>query len=123
MSLFHVVFVVIVVLAQICMGEYMQSGFIDMKGSRVGVEEGSKIFYWFTPAQEASEEAPLLIWLQGGPGSEGELGLFFEIGPYYLSEDLTLENRTVGNWNKVFLSFLRLNILILYHFSTTMSYF
>lgn len=36
----------------------------------------------------------------GGPGSRGEIGLFFEIGPYYLNDDLILENRTVGNWNK-----------------------
>lgn len=38
----------------------------------------------------------------GGPGSAGELGLFFELGPYYLTEDLILEPRTVGNWNKNF---------------------
>lgn len=58
------------------------------------------MFYWFTPAQSTSEQAPLLIWLQGGPGSPGELGLFFEIGPYYLNENLELESRTVGNWNQ-----------------------
>lgn len=88
-------------LAWPCLSEDMLSGFIDMTGSRKGVEEGSQLFYWFTPAQNPSDNTPLLIWLQGGPGSEGELGLFFEIGPYYLTENLTLVNRTTGNWNKV----------------------
>lgn len=78
------------------------SGFIDIAGSRPGVAEGSSLFYWFFPAQSGVTDAPLLIWLQGGPGSPGELGLFFELGPYYLTEDLTLEPRTVGNWNKEF---------------------
>ena len=30
------------------------------------------------------------------------MGLFFEIGPYYLNEELKLENRNIGNWNKEF---------------------
>ena len=41
------------------------SGFIDMAGSRPGVGNGSALFYWFTPAQNGGENAPLLIWLQG----------------------------------------------------------
>jgi hypothetical protein len=98
---YHIFFTVLSVLACSCFGEEMLSGFIDMTGSRAGVEKGSQLFYWFTPAQHPSDNTPLLIWLQGGPGSEGELGLFFEIGPYYLTEELTLVNRTDGNWNKV----------------------
>mmetsp|Transcript_3117 Transcript_3117/g.4808 ORF Transcript_3117/g.4808 Transcript_3117/m.4808 type:complete len:431 (+) Transcript_3117:79-1371(+) len=76
------------------------SGFIDISGSRPQTP-GSKIFYWFTPQQVPSgEPKPLLLWLQGGPGSPGELGLFFELGPYYLNENEQLEPRTVGNWNR-----------------------
>ena len=45
------------------------AGFIDVSGSRPGKTEGSKMFYWlFHPENGKSEEAPLLIWLQGGPG-------------------------------------------------------
>ena len=94
--IYSVYFLTVFVLAR---GDEL-SGFIDMTGSRPGVAKGSQLFYWFTPAQEASVDAPLLIWLQGGPGSPGELGLFYEIGPYFLNNDLVLVNRTVGNWNK-----------------------
>ena len=46
------------------------SGFIDMSQSRPGHTEGSGMFYWFFPAvNRKPEEAPLLMWLQGGPGS------------------------------------------------------
>jgi vitellogenic carboxypeptidase-like protein len=103
------------------------AGMIDVSGSRPGRTEGSALFYWFTPAQttEAPEKQPLLIWLQGmlvcsnvrdmlmlrifmchsrvgGPGSSGSLGLFFEVGPYYLNERLEIEDRTVGQWNRDF---------------------
>jgi carboxypeptidase C (cathepsin A) len=30
--------------------------------------------------------APLVMWLQGGPGSSGLIGLFFEMGPYALTK-------------------------------------
>ncbi len=77
------------------------SGYIDISMSREGKTDGSKLFYWFTPAQQkVADDLPLVIWLQGGPGSSGQLGLFYEIGPYYLNDKLELENRNIGNWNK-----------------------
>lgn len=36
--------------------------------------------------QENPETAPVLIWLQGGPGSSSMLGLFVEHGPYYVAK-------------------------------------
>jgi len=93
-------FLVVAYLCNVCYCEE-QSGYIDMTGSRAGKTDGSLLFYWFTPAQVAvAEDAPLLIWLQGGPGSSGMMGLLFELGPYYLTEELELEPRSVGNWNR-----------------------
>lgn len=35
------------------------------------------------------ETAPVLLWLQGGPGEPSMFGLFVENGPYVVHEDLT----------------------------------
>ncbi|KAJ1345175.1 hypothetical protein BSLG_000690 [Batrachochytrium salamandrivorans] len=43
--------------------------------------KSANIFYWFFPAQEPLEETPpLIIWLQGGPGSSSMIGLFLRNG-------------------------------------------
>ena len=35
----------------------------------------SNLFFWFFPAQNGDANAPLLVWLQGGPGSSSLFGL------------------------------------------------
>eukprot|EP01049_Picozoa_sp_SAG25_P012023 SAG25_NODE_1553_length_2774_cov_3.969720_2_plen_199_part_00 len=41
----------------------------------------------------------LQVWLQGGPGGSSMFGLFSEMGPYALSQDLQLVPRNT-TWNK-----------------------
>ncbi|CAN8012994.1 unnamed protein product, partial [Ixodes pacificus] len=53
------------------------SGFLTVNPSL-----GSNIFFWFFPAMENPRTAPVLLWLQGGPGSSSMFGLFVEHGPY-----------------------------------------
>ena len=36
----------------------------------------SNLFFWFFPAKAKAEQAPLLLWLQGGPGWPTMYGLF-----------------------------------------------
>ncbi|XP_068179750.1 probable serine carboxypeptidase CPVL [Antennarius striatus] len=58
----------------------------------VNKQYNSNLFFWFFPAQmEGQEKAPLLLWLQGGPGSSCMFGIFVEHGPY-----VVFKNRTVG---------------------------
>jgi len=40
------------------------------------------MFFWFFPAEKNFDEAPVVLWLQGGPGSSSLYGLFAENGPY-----------------------------------------
>ncbi|XP_036897128.1 probable serine carboxypeptidase CPVL [Sturnira hondurensis] len=53
----------------------------------------SNLFFWFFPAKTESSTAPVVVWLQGGPGVSSLLGLFVEHGPYVVTKNLTLDIR------------------------------
>ena len=38
----------------------------------------SNIFFWYFPAQNNNKDAPLLVWLQGGPGGSSMFAVFNE---------------------------------------------
>lgn len=41
----------------------------------------SNLFLWYFPAITTSDESPVIVWLQGGPGASSLYGLFAENGP------------------------------------------
>ncbi|CAN7942763.1 unnamed protein product, partial [Ixodes hexagonus] len=47
-------------------------------------------------SQVRPDSAPVLLWLQGGPGSTSLFGLFSEHGPYFVAEDGTPKLRGVS---------------------------
>uniref|UniRef100_A0A672I3B6 Probable serine carboxypeptidase CPVL n=1 Tax=Salarias fasciatus TaxID=181472 RepID=A0A672I3B6_SALFA len=51
----------------------------------VNKKYNSNLFFWFFPAK-----APVLLWLQGGPGGTSLFGLFVEHGPYVVYKNLTV---------------------------------
>ncbi|XP_071942895.1 probable serine carboxypeptidase CPVL [Antedon mediterranea] len=59
----------------------------------------SNTFFWFFPAEVNSETAPVLLWLQGGPGGSSMFGLFSENGPFYVTDDMKLKPRE-WSWTK-----------------------
>lgn len=69
------------------------SGFLT-----VDKECDSNMFFWFFPARESPETAPVSVWLQGGPGSTSLYGLFDELGPYELTPAGNLKVRKYA-WN------------------------
>ncbi|XP_066138466.1 venom serine carboxypeptidase isoform X2 [Euwallacea fornicatus] len=53
----------------------------------------SNLFFWYFPAQVNSETAPIILWLQGGPGASSLIGLFAENGPFYVKNKRGLKFR------------------------------
>jgi vitellogenic carboxypeptidase-like protein len=59
----------------------------------------NNMFIWYFPAQNKDPNAPLVIWLQGGPGGSSMFGLFAEMGPFDLDSNLKILDRPTS-WNK-----------------------
>ncbi|KAJ2672766.1 hypothetical protein IWW42_002720 [Coemansia sp. RSA 1085] len=56
----------------------------------------AKLFYWYFPAIAPKKaDPPLLLWLQGGPGSSSMIGLFTEMGPFDLTDNGEFVRRNV----------------------------
>ncbi|KAI0376564.1 serine carboxypeptidase [Hypomontagnella monticulosa] len=56
-------------------------------------------FFWFFEARNDPENAPLSIWLNGGPGSSSLYGLFTENGPCYVNSDANSTVLSPWAWN------------------------
>ncbi|KAI2777212.1 carboxypeptidase S1-like protein B [Daldinia loculata] len=56
-------------------------------------------FFWFFEARNNPENAPLSIWLNGGPGSSSLYGLFTENGPCYVNSDSNSTTLSEWAWN------------------------
>ncbi|KAL7173747.1 hypothetical protein ACSBR2_033077 [Camellia fascicularis] len=50
----------------------------------------ARMFYFFFESRKSNKSAPVVIWLSGGPGCSSELALFYENGPFHISNNLSL---------------------------------
>ena len=55
------------------------------------VTDNAEAFYWYFPPLNGNLSAPVIVWLQGGPGSSSLFGAFLELGPYRINANLTAE--------------------------------
>nr|BAN20175.1 retinoid-inducible serine carboxypeptidase [Riptortus pedestris] len=60
----------------------------------------SNLFFWYFPAEKNPETAPVVLWLQGGPGGSSLYGLFEENGAIYISKDGSVKRRE-HYWSQV----------------------
>ncbi|KAK5644823.1 hypothetical protein RI129_006123 [Pyrocoelia pectoralis] len=65
----------------------------------VNEEHNSNMFFWFFPSEKNYSSDPIILWLQGGPGTSCLMGLFSEHGPFYISPKLELKFRSYS-WTK-----------------------
>ncbi|XP_060528708.1 venom serine carboxypeptidase-like isoform X2 [Cylas formicarius] len=79
------------------------NGFKNIKSfaGYLTVDKGfdSNMFFWFFPSQTDYTNAPVLLWLQGGPGASSLIGLFAEHGPFIVKPKHGLKLRPYA-WTK-----------------------
>ncbi|CAK4382988.1 unnamed protein product [Aphanomyces euteiches] len=60
---------------------------------------GQSMFYWLVEAETTPRSAPLVLWLNGGPGCSSLSGFFTELGPFVVQSDLTVKRNPYA-WNR-----------------------
>ncbi|CAG2177401.1 unnamed protein product, partial [Oppiella nova] len=58
-------------------------------------------FYWFVESQKDSENAPVVLWLNGGPGCSSLFGNLGENGPFRVNSDGKTLVLNPNSWNTV----------------------
>ncbi|THH31031.1 hypothetical protein EUX98_g3169 [Antrodiella citrinella] len=70
------------------------SGYLD-------ISDGRHLFFWFFESRHDPQDAPLMLWLNGGPGcSSIASGLLFENGPCFVAEGGNSTVRNAHSWNE-----------------------
>lgn len=72
----------------------LYSGFFEIDESTE-----SNTYFMFSKAISGRQEAPVLLWLNGGPGASSLLGFYDELGPFGIDDSLHITPRAVS-WNR-----------------------
>ncbi|KAA3674280.1 cathepsin A (carboxypeptidase C) [Paragonimus westermani] len=76
-----------------------QPSFAHFSGYLKGSTENFQLHYWFLEAVEKPDQAPLVLWLNGGPGCSSLGGLLTENGPFMVQDGQKLIPNPYS-WNK-----------------------
>ncbi|KAG6856735.1 hypothetical protein H0H87_001335 [Tephrocybe sp. NHM501043] len=68
------------------------SGYLD-------VAEDKHLFFWFFESRSSPADAPLVLWLNGGPGCSSSTGLLFELGPCNIANKGQSTTFNPHSWN------------------------
>ncbi|KAL2511212.1 Serine carboxypeptidase-like 49 [Abeliophyllum distichum] len=67
---------------------------------RLPHSKAARMFYFFLESRDRRRD-PVVVWLSGGPGCSSSIALFYENGPFLLTENLSLVLNDFG-WDKLF---------------------
>lgn len=76
------------------------------RGTKIVNDNVCRMFYFFFESRKAKAD-PVVIWLTGGPGCSSELALFYENGPFKITNNMSLVWNDYG-WDKVTFCFTAL---------------
>ncbi|KAG8904827.1 hypothetical protein FRB99_001083 [Tulasnella sp. 403] len=69
------------------------SGYLD-------IGDDKHLFFWFFESRKNPSKAPLVLWLNGGPGCSSSTGLLFELGPCRITDDGRNTKLNKYSWNE-----------------------
>jgi len=72
----------------------------DQYSGYLSIAGGSNIHYWLVESEKDPDNAPTVLWLNGGPGFSSLDGFVYENGPFVIQPDNTLKKRKY-RWNKM----------------------
>ncbi|RPA97220.1 putative carboxypeptidase S1 [Choiromyces venosus 120613-1] len=77
------------------------SGYVHLPPNTTGPDQNYPIntFFWFFESRHDPHNAPLAIWMNGGPGSSSMVGLFTENGPCRVNNDSASTHLNPWSWN------------------------
>jgi len=64
---------------------------------------GSNTYFMFSTARSGRKDAPVVLWLNGGPGASSLLGFYDELGPFGIDANMEIVLRDVAWSNSVHL--------------------
>ncbi|KAG2367171.1 Alpha/Beta hydrolase protein [Suillus spraguei] len=68
------------------------SGYLD-------IADNKHLFFWFFESRNSPEDAPLMMWLHGGPGCSSSIGLLLEAGPCSIADEGAGTTFNPHSWN------------------------
>ncbi|KAI1499275.1 serine carboxypeptidase [Biscogniauxia marginata] len=78
---------------------HLPPGFLDDGPGGESQNYPINTFFWFFEARKNAANAPLAIWLNGGPGGSSMIGLLEENGPCFVGPDSKTTYLNPWSWN------------------------
>ncbi|XP_049513906.1 vitellogenic carboxypeptidase-like [Dermacentor silvarum] len=75
-------------------GFFMKEAGVEAKSGYITVQPGSHLFFLLLKSPQVKSDAPLILWLEGGPGKSGLDSQFLKNGPIGIDAQGNLYNRS-----------------------------